>query len=284
MAIDTAPCQVRPAAKEDMSFMLQMAAQEGWNPGVGDAEPFFSADPEGFFVAEVEGKPVGSISGVAYGKSFGFLGLYIVERSLRQRGIGHALWQAAVDHLQGRLIGGDAVTAQYATYRSLGYRIYYRTIRYQTISQRKAALPGVMPLADIPFPQFAAYDRACFPEEREAFLRSWIAMPKSCGAAVMEGDSLKGYGIIRASFQGYRIGPLFADDAEIATAIFNALLSFPEEGLPVFIDIPEPNNNALTLIQQVSMTPVFETGRMYNGSPPPLPLNRIYGVTSLELG
>ena len=32
------------------------------------------------------------------------------------------------------------------------------------------------------------------------------------------------------------------------------------------------------------MTPVFTTVRMYDGSPPPLDHDRIFGVTSLELG
>jgi hypothetical protein len=32
------------------------------------------------------------------------------------------------------------------------------------------------------------------------------------------------------------------------------------------------------------MKPVFETARMYTGPAPDLPLSRLYGVTSFELG
>jgi hypothetical protein len=32
------------------------------------------------------------------------------------------------------------------------------------------------------------------------------------------------------------------------------------------------------------MTPVFETARMYTRQSPELPLNRLFGVTSFELG
>ena len=32
------------------------------------------------------------------------------------------------------------------------------------------------------------------------------------------------------------------------------------------------------------IAPVFETARMYRGSVPALPLNRIFGVTTFELG
>jgi hypothetical protein len=32
------------------------------------------------------------------------------------------------------------------------------------------------------------------------------------------------------------------------------------------------------------MTPAFETARMYTGDPPAEPINRIFGVTTFELG
>jgi hypothetical protein len=32
------------------------------------------------------------------------------------------------------------------------------------------------------------------------------------------------------------------------------------------------------------MSKVFETGRIYHGTPPELPLDNIYGITSFELG
>jgi hypothetical protein len=32
------------------------------------------------------------------------------------------------------------------------------------------------------------------------------------------------------------------------------------------------------------MSVVFETGRMYNGGTPDLPIDKIFGITSFELG
>jgi len=32
------------------------------------------------------------------------------------------------------------------------------------------------------------------------------------------------------------------------------------------------------------MAPVFETARMYTGPPPAIPLERVFGITSFELG
>jgi hypothetical protein len=41
---------------------------------------------------------------------------------------------------------------------------------------------------------------------------------------------------------------------------------------------------AIALTERHRMTPCFETARMYTGIRPELPLERIFGVTTLELG
>jgi Acetyltransferase (GNAT) domain len=53
---------------------------------------------------------------------------------------------------------------------------------------------------------------------------------------------------------------------------------------PVFLDIPDPNAPGRALAARHDMAPVFTTIRMYDGSPPLLDLDRIFGVTTLELG
>ena len=49
-------------------------------------------------------------------------------------------------------------------------------------------------------------------------------------------------------------------------------------------DIPDINPQAIALVQRHKMQPGFETARMYTKETPDLPMNRIFGVTSLELG
>ena len=51
--------QVRTMRREELAFALDLAAREGWNPGLNDAECFFAADPGGFLMGELAGEPVG---------------------------------------------------------------------------------------------------------------------------------------------------------------------------------------------------------------------------------
>ncbi|HWT35400.1 MAG TPA: GNAT family N-acetyltransferase, partial [Paraburkholderia sp.] len=82
---------------------------------------------------------------------------------------------------------------------------------------------------------------------------------------------------------GRKIGPLFADDGQIAEALFTALVARCP-GETVALDVPELNSAAVALAERHRLTSVFETARMYTKHAPDIPLTRLYGVTSFELG
>lgn len=52
----------------------------------------------------------------------------------------------------------------------------------------------------------------------------------------------------------------------------------------VYLDTPEINREVLALAANDDMQVSFETARMYTRRPPDLPVDRIFGVTSFELG
>jgi hypothetical protein len=94
---------------------------------------------------------------------------------------------------------------------------------------------------------------------------------------------LAAWGVIRRCRKGNKIGPLVADDRDAAEAVLAALLTSAGSG-EIFLDVPSVNRDALALAQNLGLAPVFETARMYTGPMPPLRLERVFGVTTLELG
>jgi GNAT superfamily N-acetyltransferase len=275
---------VRNMTREEVSLAIEWAAAEGWNPGLHDAECFYAADPQGFFLAEADGLPAGCLSAVAYNEHFGFAGFYIVLPQFRGRGIGHELVRTASAYAGRRSMGNDAVVAQQETYRQLGFRLAYRNIRYRGLASPETAdVPGIIDLQEIPFGDLVVYDRGIFPAERPVFLQHWINQPEGAALGCEDNGKLTGYGVMRKCRQGYKIGPLFADREDIAERLFLALTGrIPGEEF--FLDIPESNVNAGLLVRRHSMQSVFETARMYSGAVPSLPLEKIFGVTSFELG
>ena len=279
-------CTIRTLHRDEIGLAIDWAADEGWNPGLHDAKTFHAADPEGFLVAEVGSVAVGCISAVAYGTGFGFIGLYIVAPAWRGRGIGMRLWNAGMLRLAGRVVGLDGVPAQQENYRRSGFALAWRNVRHGGVARAGGRrLPDeVVPLAQIDLDALCRKDLEVFPAPRTAFLRAWRAMPDSTGLAWQRDGRLGGWGVIRRCRAGYKIGPLVADDPAIASALYSGLCDAVPAGEAVYLDVPEPNSEALALAQAHGLSGVFETARMYAGPEPARSLETVYGVTTFELG
>lgn len=276
---------IRPMAAGELDVAIDWAAAEGWNPGIADADPFLAADREGFlglFLAD--GSLAASISVVRWSGRFGFLGFYIVRPDCRGRGLGLRLWEAGMAHLGARTVGLDGVVAQQENYRRSGFALAFRNVRYGGPAPATGAPdPGLVPVDEALRAAVVAYDQPFFPARRDGFLARWLDGPSRRSMAMVRDGEVRGYGTIRPCRVGHKIGPLFADDEATADALFRALVA-PHPGEPVFLDPPEPNGRALALAARHGLSPVFETARMYRGPAPDLPLDRIFGVTSFELG
>ncbi|BBO35924.1 GNAT family N-acetyltransferase [Lacipirellula parvula] len=290
MAMD-GELQIRALGREEMALPLDWAAREGWNPGLCDAECFFATDGGGFLVGEIGGAAIGTISAVRYGDAFGFIGFYIVRPDVRGRGYGMQLWRAAMERLAGRNIGLDGVVAQQANYAKSGFRLAHRNVRYEGAAVGEGSVLGrtpsrceIVPVGEVALRDIAAYDRTVFPASREEFLAAWLPQLQAGAWAAVDANGVRGFVVVRPCRQGWKIGPLAADDLNVARQLYAAAAKHAGEGATLFLDVPEPNRAALSLASELGMTPVFETARMYTGAAPAVELAKLFGVTSFELG
>ena len=274
---------IRNLRPEEISLAAGWAAAEGWNPGLSDAACFAIPDAQGFFLGEIDGEPVATVSCVNYDDRFAFLGFYIVRADLRGSGHGLRIWNAAIAHARPRVIGLDGVVAQQDNYRKSGFQLAYANIRYGGILAAPRPPAGVVALETVPFALVEADDATVFPARRSAFLRAWIGTKGHVGRALMRDGKLAAWGVIRPCRTGCKIGPLVADDRAAAETIVQALLASADDG-EIFLDVPAVNHEAIALAEGLGLKPVFETARMYTGPIPPLRIDRVFGVTSFELG
>ncbi len=271
-------------SQDELSTAINWARDEGWNPGIHDAAAFYKADPTGFLVGKYGDQIIGTISAVKYGSDFGFIGLYIVNEAYRGKGFGFKLWEAAIASLSGRNIGLDGVLAQQDNYKKSGFKLAHRNIRFAGKSVKSTLPTRAIAAVHIDFKVIAAYDSQFFPAERSTFLKHWIAPENSQTLAIVENSRILGYGSIRDCDRGFKIGPLNAESHHVAVELFLALAAAIPEQSEIFLDVPEPNQAAIQLAQNFGMTPVFETARMYTRHFPNLPLDKIFGITTFELG
>jgi GNAT superfamily N-acetyltransferase len=270
---------MRIATRDEIAMMLDWAAEEGWNPGLADAEAFRAADPAGFFVAERDGAPVAAISVVNHDDGNAFLGLYLCRPDWRGRGIGLALWQHALRHAGGRSVGLDGVAAQEAAYARSGFVRTGATRRWQG---RLAAATGdgIRPAGPADAARLAALDRAATGYDRAAFRTAWFADGPTRRTLIDAGG--EGLVTVRLCREGCKIGPLVAPDAPAALRLVRAALAEIGE-TAVAIDLPEASRALAGLIQDAGFANPFTTARMVRGTPP-APGPWAQAIATMELG
>ncbi len=282
---------IRSMTRSEVDQLVNWAGREGWNPGLHDTDVFWANDPDAFIAAELDGQLIGGGAITSYGGAFGFMGFFIIRPEFRGRGFGDRLWHARRDRLLARLrpgatIGMDGVFAMQPYYAKGGFTLSHRNMRFRAeiaAADRATPDPAVTALDALPFGQIEAYDRACFPAPRREFLARWITQQDSLALGYLRDGALTGYGVVRRCGNGCKIGPLFADDGEVAEALFAQLAPFADGG-PLFIDAPENNPAAMALVKRHALEEVFGCARMYLGPVPQIAHQRIFGVTTFELG
>jgi len=277
---------IRNMRQDELHIAIDWARQEGWNPGIQDHETFYYADPNGFFIGELDGEVIAVGSAICYDEHFGFCGLYIVKPEYRGQGYGIQITRHRLGYIGNRNAGIDGVIQNIKIYERIGYKTAYRNYRYTGIANSntvtandhiKTYQQGSL------FEAVKKLDQHVFPASRSSFLQAWLNQKDAKVLVYVQDNTLLGYAVRRPCFTGFKIGPLFASNAEIAHALLTHLQD-DIDGQEISIDIPEVNPQAMELVKRYQMTLVFETARMYLKETPKLDYKQIYGITTFELG
>lgn len=271
----------RTATLPELSRILDWAADEGWNPGIEDAEAFFAADPGGFFVADDDGTPVAAISVVNHSDSFAFLGLYICHPDWRGTGLGFALWTHAIAHAGGRTIGLDGVLAQQDNYARSGFELAGRTRRLSgSLSRepRRLALAQERDLETI-----RALDRAANGFDRAAFLAAWVAEHPTRKTVLLEtAGRVTGFATARLCREVCKIGPIVApSDTDAMTLAGQAAAALGQTDIS--IDVPMGQPDFARMLEARGFQEGFATARMYRGPAPAVDAT-LKAIATMELG
>lgn len=273
---------------EDVKTIVKWADDEGWNPGPYDAEVYYKTDPDGFYGFYKNDELIAGGSIVSYNGEFGFMGFFIVKPKYRANGLGRDLWYMRRDTLLKRLnpnasIGMDGVVDMQPFYKKGGFEIAFRDLRYEAIGREFTTDKNISPITKYDYDEILNYDKECFRFDRSNFMLNWLGMPEVKAFKYYDENKLKGFVIVRKANSGFKICPLFADDFNTADELYKAA-SNSVRGNLLYLDVPIVNSDAKKLVEKYNMKYVFECARMYYGTPPEVPLNKIFGITTFELG
>jgi GNAT superfamily N-acetyltransferase len=108
----------------DLPAALRIQEAEHWNQIAPDWIRLLRLNPQGCFAAFSEGELIGTVTVITYGERLAWIGMMLVARECRGRGIGKQLMRTALDHCQHRHIATvklDATPAGRPLYESLGF-------------------------------------------------------------------------------------------------------------------------------------------------------------------
>ncbi|GCE65756.1 N-acetyltransferase [cyanobiont of Ornithocercus magnificus] len=290
-------CEIQLIQAKDIPFVINLARNEGFAPGVGDVNIYANTDLQGVWISRLGSNSIGCIAGIKYNLDYGFIGLYVVDRPYRGKGYGTQLWERALSHLDNvKCIGLEAAPSLVGQYKKWGFQEDSITTRWQLLN----LLPGcsrkipessydleVVSSLNISVDAIQKYDVVHEISPRPHFLSQWLNHPAGdVFSAVDTAGSCHGYLRIRPCLlligEGWRIGPLLAQDQRVALLLLNSIFS-SYHGV-ILIDSPGHNRSATALLKSCGFKEISSTTRMYRGKIANRHDADIFGLACLELG
>lgn len=261
--------------------VTKWANREGWNHGAQDADCFLATDPEGFFLGYLGDRPVAAVSLVNHNDRYAVWGHYLVDPGFRNEGYGRATCRVARKHAGDRVLASDAMPDQVASYTRSGLVRAHDTVHYVGRPRRPGPTTEVVPFDPTWLDAVIDYDRLVFPGGRPTFLRHWLSAPGHVTCLRVDHGRVTGYGVLRPAPLRHRIGPLIADSAQGAAALFDSLAERLDPAAEVSLFAP---GGLGWFAEDRGLAEEFRVVRMYTAAGPDGDAKRVYGVGSLELG
>jgi ribosomal protein S18 acetylase RimI-like enzyme len=217
--------RIRQMARRDIPAGMQLKETAHWNQTKADWEFFLSAHSEGCFVSEVDNRVVGTVTTIVYEDRFAWIGMLLVDREFRNCGIGRALLQQAIQHLDSRGIPCmrlDATPQGRPLYKKLGFVVEYEIERWRvkrrgTQTNCGATAPRLGKALQL--------DREVFGADRSALLRALAQSAPEFVQVLVGPTGVSGYSFGRHGSHSDQLGPWVAHDESGAEQMLDTFLA-----------------------------------------------------------
>ena len=222
------PVALRELTRADIPLGMKLKEAAHWNQLSKDWEMLLAASQGGNYVALKNGIASGTATTVTYGNRFSWIGMVLVDASIRRSGIGKTLLLAAINYAKSKgTVRLDATPEGKKLYDTLGFIEEFRLTRYEAFSfMPKGELPRIncqkMKVSDLP--KIFTKDAPIFGADRSIILRHLHKNKPDLAWVCKSKNKITGYCFGREGSNFTQIGPIIADSQEIAeTLLLNAL-------------------------------------------------------------
>jgi GNAT superfamily N-acetyltransferase len=232
---------------------------------------------------------IASAAVMPYGASFGWICMVLVTSYARRQGLASQLMRNRIDWLAARnaVAGLDATPAGRSVYALLGFNDIYPLTRLEvgSVAGRVGRPPAadVKPAGEAELKAIADYDLPVFGEDRRVLLSTLLRRQPLVARVAVAGSKIAGFVLGREGRRATQVGPLIAEDADIAISLLQAALAAIEG--PVFIDVPDRHAKVQAWLAERGFTVQRGYMRMLLGRSKPLDdPRRVMAITGPEFG
>jgi GNAT superfamily N-acetyltransferase len=233
---------IRPLSTADIGDCVSLSASVSWNQTENDWK-HIADDPVNICLgAESGGKIIGTAAAITYEDNIAWIGMVLVEKSFRGRGISKILLSDLLDQLKSfGSVKLDATPAGLPVYAKFGFMeecVIYRMTRPGFRSfrvQPRTLIPeNITPGA---VNDIINLDKSVFGAAREKLIRFLIEKSPDKAWLLKEDDKITGFLLSRPGRNYHQVGPVTAQSFEGARALISRVLE-DLDNVPVVVDVP----------------------------------------------
>jgi len=283
------PVQLRKMVLSDMDSLMKLKDAEGWNQLEKDWALLINYPESVNLVAVLDDHIVGTVTAINYANTVAWIGMMLVDRAHRGRGISKLLMLDVIDKLKKcKSIKLDATPAGRPVYLKVGFIEEYTLYRMTNPSVSKISL------SDDPFkteqikptdiPEIAAFDKKVFGADRTELITLMYESCPELAWFIKENNRVAGFCLGRRGQNFTQIGPVYASSVKGAKALIRSAVD-QITGQAVVVDIPAERSETKRWLEACDFISLRPFERMYlHNNPHPGIIEDQYLISGPELG
>ena len=214
--------EIRPFRSEHLDAAVRLSQEAGWPHRLEDWKVALDLS-KGVVAIAADDEVVGTTLLTPYETDCATINMVIVSASMRGRGLGRRLMEAALALADGRPLRLTATSDGLPLYEKLGFRQTGAVVQHQGLvaAVAKPANTEVATKADIP--AITALDREAFGADRSALIARLADLGEF--AIIRRDGKVAAYACLRSFGRGEVVGPVVAPDIEDAKSLLSHFMS-----------------------------------------------------------
>ena len=215
-----------------------LVKEAGWNQTEADWRIFIELGT--VYAIRDSGKVIATAATLPYGGKFAWISMVLIAGEYRRKGLATRLMERCIADLTaaGLVPILDATPAGRAVYSGLGFEDsspFQRMLLKEPARTGSAIVESAEPVTDDYWAELCAYDAKLFGTDRSAALCRLRGRLPAAEMLFRRNGRISGFLLGRMGRRAAQIGPLVADDEQVASALLDHAIR--SVAAPVYIDV-----------------------------------------------